>query len=307
MRIIAVGFLCAGLAYCQQDPRGRIEGQVTDLTGAVVPRASVKAVNIETGVATIAVSNEQGSYELMYLNPGQYRVEVELAGFKRWTNPSVEVRTGERLRIDVRLEVGNITESVEVTAETPVLESVVSNLGQTITSRQTAELPLRGGSLAWLYTMTPGVVLPNLPAGGPWNVDQASLGRVAGGGLGSFDFNLDGVSSNAYGGRTAIVPPQDMVQELRIETNSFDAAVGHSTGGSVNITLKSGTNQLRGTLGVWLARGPLVTRNFFVNKFIFDPTTGPVTPEKIKAKTPLDNWWRGSAAVGGPVLLPRTL
>jgi len=305
MRIIAVGFLCAGLAYCQQDPRGRIEGQVTDLTGAVVPRASVKAVNIETGVATIAVSNEQGSYELMYLNPGQYRVEVELAGFKRWTNPSVEVRTGERLRIDVRLEVGNITESVEVTAETPVLESVVSNLGQTITSRQTAELPLRGGSLAWLYTMTPGVVLPNLPAGGPWNVDQASLGRVAGGGLGSFDFNLDGVSSNAYGGRTAIVPPQDMVQELRIETNSFDAAVGHSTGGSVNITLKSGTNQLRGTLGVWLARGPLVTRNFFVNKFIFDPTTGPVTPEKIKAKTPLDNWWRGSVAVGGPVLLPR--
>ena len=305
MRFVIIAMLCAGTLWSQQDPRGRIEGQVTDFTGAVAPRAKVRAVNIETGVATVAVSNEQGSYEILYLNPGLYRVEAELEGFKRWTNPSVEVRTGERLRIDVRLEIGSVTDSIEVRDETPVLESVVSNVGQVITSRQTSELPLRGGSLAWLYTMAPGVVLPNLPAGGPWNIDQASLGRVEGGGLGSFDFNLDGVSNNAYGGRTAIVPPQDMVQELRIETNSFDASVGHSTGGSVNITLKSGTNQLHGTLGVWLAKGPLVTRNFFVNKFIFDPTTGPVTPEKIKANTPVDNWWRGSAAVGGPVVLPR--
>lgn len=305
MRFVVIAMLCAGTLLSQQDPRGRIEGQVTDFTGAVVPHAKVRAVNTETGVATVAVSNDQGSYEILYLNPGFYRVEAELEGFKRWTNPSVEVRTGERLRIDVRLEVGSVTDSIEVRDETPVLESVVSNVGQVISSRQTSDLPLRGGSLAWLYTMAPGVVLPNLPAGGPWNIDQASLARVEGGSLGSFDFNLDGVSNNAYGGRTAIVPPQDMVQELRIETNSFDASVGHSTGGSVNITLKSGTNQLHGTLGVWLAKGPLVTRNFFVNKFIFDPTTGPVTAEKIKANTPVDNWWRGSAAVGGPVVLPR--
>jgi len=304
LQLTALAALCMN-AYSQQDPRGHIEGQVTDTTGAVVPRASLKATNAATGVVTAAVSNEQGVYEASYLNPGTYNLEVSISGFKRWTRPSLEVRTGERLRIDVRLEVGAVTESVEVSAETPVLESVTSTVGQVISSKQTAELPLRGGSLAWLYTLAPGVVLPGLPAGGPWNVDQASAARVAGGGLGGFDYNLDGVSSNAYGGRTAIVPPQDMVQELRIDTTSYDAAVGHSTGGAVNISLKSGTNQLHGTAGAWLAKGPMVSRNFFLNKFIFDPATGPVTQEKIEANTPADNWWRTSVAVGGPVVVPK--
>ncbi|MBI3679342.1 MAG: TonB-dependent receptor [Acidobacteria bacterium] len=294
-----------GLLFAQQDPRGRIEGLITDSTGAAVPRASLKATNTATHVTVGAVSNEQGVYEIPYLNPGTYRLEAEMSGFKHWAQPSLEVRTGERLRIDIRLDVGSITESIEVTAETPVLESVSSTVGQVITSRQTSELPLRGGSLAWLYTLAPGVILQGLPAGGPWNIEQASAARVAGGGLGSFDFNLDGVSSNSYGGRTAFVPPQDMVQELRIDTTSYDAAIGHSTGGAINISLKSGTNGLHGVLGLWLAKGPMVTRNFFLNKFIYDPATGPVTPEKIKANTPVDSWWRSSIAVGGPVYIPK--
>ncbi|MBI4873667.1 MAG: TonB-dependent receptor [Acidobacteria bacterium] len=305
MRYLSVLFLIGGVIFAQQDPRGRIEGQVTDSTGAVVPRATVRATNSETRVVTHTVSNQQGAYEIPYLNPGTYRLEAEVTGFKRWAQGSVEVRTGERLRIDVQLEVGNVAESVEVTAESPVLESVTSTVGQVIGSKQSAELPLRGGSLAWLYTMAPGVVLPSLPAGGPWNIDQASAARVAGGGLGSFDFNLDGVSSNSYGGRSAFVPPPDMVQELRIDTTSYDAAIGHSTGGSVNISLKTGTNRLHGTAGVWLATGPMVTRNLFLNKFIFDPNTGPVTPEKIKANTPVDRWWRNSFSAGGPVFLPK--
>jgi hypothetical protein len=280
--------LSAGsLLFAQVDPRGLIEGQITDPTGAVVARAAIRVANLATGVATSTTSNDQGLYEAPYLNPGDYRVEVELAGFKRWTQSPLGVRAGDRLRIDVRLEVGSMAEAIEVRAETPVLQSVESSVGQVLSARQSSELPLRGGSLAWLYTMAPGVVLPSLPAGGPWNVDQASAGSVEGGGLGSFDFNLDGVTSNAYGGRTAFVPPQDMVQELRIETNSFDASIGHSTGGSINITLKSGTNQLHGSAGVWLAKGPLVTRNFF------------------SQTSPIDIWWRSSAAVGGPVLLPK--
>jgi hypothetical protein len=305
MRYLATFLLFNGLVFAQQDPRGRIEGQVTDSTGAVAPRASLKATNADTRVATPAVSNHQGAYEIPYLNPGTYKLEAELAGFKHWIQQAVEVRSGERLRIDVRLEIGNVAESVEVTAESPVLESVTSTVGQVIGSKQSSELPLRGGSLAWLYTMAPGVVLPSLPAGGPWNIEQASAARVAGGGLGSFDFNVDGVSSNSYGGRTAFVPPPDMVQELRIDTTSYDAAIGHSTGGSVNISLKSGTNRLHGTAGLWLATGPMVTRNFFLNKYIFDPNTGPVTPEKIKANTPVDRWWRNSVAVGGPAIIPK--
>jgi hypothetical protein len=305
VKILAAFIALSINLVAQQDPRGHIEGQVTDSTGAVIPRAALKATHAGTGVVTAAVSNEHGVYGAPYLNPGTYSLEVAIAGFKRWTQPAIEVRTGDRLRIDVRLEVGNVTEVIEVSAETPVLESVSSPVGQVITSRQTSELPLRGGSLAWLYTLAPGVVLPSLPAGGPWNIEQASAARVAGGGLGGFDYNLDGVSSNSYGGRTAIVPPQDMVQELRIDTTSYDAAVGHSTGGAVNISLKSGTNQLHGSAGAWLAKGPMVTRNFFLNKFIFDPTIGPVTQAKIDDNTPVDSWWRTSLAVGGPVVIPK--
>ncbi|MBI3208264.1 MAG: TonB-dependent receptor [Candidatus Solibacter usitatus] len=305
MRTLATFAVIVISAAAQQDPRGNIEGQITDSTGAVIAQASLTATNVETRVAIHGVSNEHGVFEILHLNPGVYRLQTEVAGFKRWTQTSVEVRTGARVRIDIRLEVGTLAESVEVSAETPVLESVTSTVGQVLSSKQSSELPLRGGSLAWLYTMAPGVVLPGLPAGGPWNIEQASAARVAGGGLGSFDFNLDGVSSNSYGGRTAYVPPPDMVQELRIDTASYDAATGHSTGGSVNISLKSGTNRLHGTLGAWLAVGPMVTRNLFLNRFIFDPSTGPITPEKIKSNTPVDRWWRNSVAVGGPLYLPK--
>ncbi len=287
MRSFVLVLLVSSALTAQQNPRGLVEGQIADSTGAVVPKVIVRASNIETGVVTAGSSNAQGAYEIPYLNPGTYRVTAEHTGFKRWAQSGLEVRAGDRLRIDIKLEVGSIAEAVEVTSESPVLQTDESSVGQVITSRQSADLPLRGGSLAWLYTMAPGVVLPSVPAGGPWNIDQASAGSVEGGGLGSFDFNLDGVTSNAYGGRTNFVPPQDMVQELRIETNSYDASIGHSTGGSINITLKSGTNQLHGALGAWLTKGPLVSRNFF------------------SATSPIDIWWRGSLAVGGPVLIPK--
>ncbi len=296
--------LVLATASAQQDPRGTILGQVTDVSGAVVPGALVRAVNNETGVAISSRANEQGNYEIPFLMPGRYTIEAEMSGFKRWSQTNVELRTGERLRIDVRLEVGALTEAVQVTAEAPVLENVTATLSQVISSRQASDLPLRGGSVAWLYLLTPGVILPSLPAGGPWNIDQASDASAAGAGRRSFDYNVDGVSNNSYGGRTAFVPPPDLVQEVRVETTSYDAAVGHTAGGSINISLKSGTNALHGTAAASLAKGPLLTRNFFLNRFIFDPRTGPVTPEKIKNNTPVERWWRYSFTAGGPVFIP---
>jgi len=300
--IFAFVFAAAVLA---QDPRGAIVGQVSDTTGAVVPGVAVRATNLETKVTVSATSNEQGNYEIPYLLPGAYAIAAELAGFKGWSRPRVELRMGDRLRIDIALEVGNVTESVEVTAQAPVLESTSASIGQVISSRQIADLPLRSGNVAWLFSMAPGVILQMLPFDGPWNIEQAASLSVAGAGPRSFDFNVDGVSNNSYGGRTAFVPPADMVQEVRIDTASYDAAVGHTTGGAINISLKAGTNALHGTLGAAVSSGPMMTRNFFTNKFIFDPTTGPITPEKIKANTPSLRWLRYSAAVGGPVYLPK--
>ena len=166
-------------------------------------------------------------------------------------------------------------------------------------------MPMRSGSIAWLYSMAPATVWTSRPYDGPWNIDQSSDLSVAGARRGGIDFNVDGVSNNSYNGATAYVPPPDMVAEVRIDIASYDAAVGHTSGASINVSLKSGGNAFHGTLGAAVASGPMLTRNFFTNRFIFDPTTGPITPEKIKANTPSLRWLRYSAAVGGPVYVPK--
>jgi len=288
-----------------QDPRGTINGQVTDISGALVPNVAVRITNAATSVSASDRSNNQGAYEVPYLNPGIYRVEAEVPGFRKWTQSEITLRTGDRLRLDITLTPGDVKEVVDVTGQAPLLEAATATVSQVITSKQVSEMPLRGGSIAYLFTMAPGVIMTALPYDGPWNVDQSSSISVAGGRGASADFNIDGVTNNGKGGTTAFVPPPDMVQEVRIEANSYDAGVGHTTGGSINVSLKSGTNGLHGTANVSVSSGPMMTRNFFTNKFIFDPTTGPVTPEKIRANTPSARWLRESATIGGPLVLPK--
>ena len=305
MRLLAVSLL-ASLVAVGQDPRGSIVGQVTDPTGAVVPGVTVRLTHTETNVTFTALSNEQGNYEAHYLPTGVYRVSAEKAGFKTWTRPPVELRIGDRLRVDIQLEVGNVAESVEVVAQAPVLEASTGHIGQVLDSKTFANLPMRSGSIAWLYSMSPATVWTALPYDGPWNIDQSSNIAIAGTPRGQgMEFTVDGVSNNSYSGGTAFVPPPDMVAEVRVDTATYDAAIGHSAGASVTVSLKSGTNTFRGTLGTFVSSGPMMTRNFFTNRFIFDPTTGPVTPEKIKANTPSTRWLRYSASVGGPVYIPK--
>ena len=297
--------LTCSLPLAGQDPRGTIVGKVSDTTGGLIPGAAVHAVNADTGVTVSATTNASGQYEIPYLVPGAYRIDADSAGFKRWSRPGIELRTGDRVQIDIQMTVGEVTEVVEVTAAAPVLESATSTVAQVMTSEEASSLPQRGGSLAWIYGLSPGVIVPNLTAGGPWNIDQSSAFSVAGSGDRGLDFSVDGVSNNSYDGNTAFTPPPDMVQEVRVQTATYDASMGHTTGGSLSISLKSGTNGLHGSVGAAAAWGPLLTRNFFTNNWIFDPTTGPVTGEKIKSRTPEENWKKYSVAVGGPLVIPR--
>jgi len=292
------------LSVAAQDPRGFLSGAVTDSSGAVIPNAAVALKHGRTGISTRLTTNPEGIYEANYLPTGEYAITVEFTGFKTFAR-TVDLRIGDRLRVDVTLEPGAASERVQVTAETPVLETSNATVGQVIDQKVLANMPIRSGSISWLYSLAPGTSLASLPYDGPWNIDQSSSVRVGGSGLGGVDYNVDGVSNNAYGGRTAFVPPPDMVEEVRVDTSSYDAAVGHTSGGQINVSLKSGGNGLHGTLGFSAASGPMMTRNFFTNGFIFDPTTGPITAKKIKDNTPFTRWQRQSAAVGGPVYLPR--
>jgi len=288
-----------------QDPRGTISGLITDSSSALIPGAAVRATNTETGVVASGVSNSQGAYEIPYLNPGAYKVEAEITGFKSWSRSGIELRMGDRIRLDVTLAPGDIKEVVEVQAQAPVLETTTASVSQVMPGRLASELPLRSGSVSYLFTMAPGTILTDQPIDGPWNVDHASRISIAGGKAATADYNIDGVSNNGKGGTTAFVPPPDMVQEVRVDANAYDASVGHGGSGSVNVTLKTGTNALHGSIGATVSSGPMMTSNWFTDNFIFNPATGPITPEKIKANTPSARWLRESASVGGPVYMPK--
>src|SRR5262249_21480097 len=149
--------------------------------------------------------NAQGAYEIPYVNPGAYKVEAEMTGFKAWSQPRVDLRMGDRIRLDVRLVPGDVKEVIEVQAQAPILESATASISQVMTSRQVSELPLRSGSVAYLFTMAPGTIMTALPYDGPWNVDQSSNISIAGGKATTADYNIDGVSNNGKGGTTAFV------------------------------------------------------------------------------------------------------
>jgi len=290
-----------------QNPYGRITGRVTDSAGALVPGALIRTVHIETNVATAATSNSGGNYELANLAPGHYRITAEVAGFKRYERGPIEVRVGDVLTVEIALELGALTESVTVTAEAPLLESATASVGQVIDNRRLLDLPLPGASPAYLTQLAPGVISTNPPTHGwlPQAVDAVSNLAAAGTRTRQSEFTLDGIPNMQQDGQISFSPPPEMIQEYRVQTAPFDAAVGHFTGAHVNMVLKTGTNALHGNLVFSHLSRPLSARDFFTNRAIYDLTTGPVTKEKIDQNWPpvLTNRYR--ATVNGPLRIPK--
>ena len=299
--------LFAAFAFAQ-DPRGRILGRITDPSGAVVPNVPVTATNIETGVAVTDASNAQGNYLLLHLNPGRYRLTAELTGFKKFDRTEIEVRVGDALTVDIGLEPGALTESVTVTAETPLLQSSEASIGQVVDTKRLTELPLAGGNPLYLLQLTPGIISVNASSHGwfPHALDAISNIAAVGTRSRSNQFTLDGNPIMTQAGNVSYSPPPEMIQEMKIDTVPYDAALGGFSGANFNIVTKGGSNQVHGDLFFSHYSRPLTTRNFFVNKFIFDPTTGPITEEKKNSQWPpvLTNRYRATAS--GPLIRNKT-
>ena len=294
--------LLSGVVASAQEARGSILGRVTDPSGAVVLGAKVQAINVATNAGAASVTNEQGNYEIPYLLPGVYRVEVEMQGFKKAVREGIELRVGDRITLDFTLEVGNVAESVVVTGETPLLEAANASIGMVMEERRVTELPIVGGNPFYLVRLTPGVISSGgRYAGNPMDQGAASDIIVNGTRTGSSEGAVDNLPNMAER-NSVLSPPQDMVQEFRIHTASFDAAIGHAAGAVTNVSMKSGTNTLHGSSSFFDSRIRAVP--WFTNRFIYDPTTGPITPEKKKRA--LEGWLhqRWGATMGGPVILP---
>ncbi len=287
-----------------QQTRGTIAGRVTDASGAVVPGASVKAVNTQTGVAVVGKTNSEGSFQLLYLSPGTYDLTVEMTGFKKYERTGITLRVDDELNFPITIQPGQITESVTVSGTAPLLETSVSQ-GQVVDHRRITELPLAGADAYTLAQLSPGVVnfgVPNHPELAP-AVEVVSNIGVNGVPAHNTDFSLDGTPS-MWGQNASFVPPADMISEFKVETTRYDAA-SQAPGGSVNVALRSGTNGLHGTLWETNSNQHLEGLDFFQRRQLYNLATGPVNKGKIDAVNPHFVINHFSATLGGPVVIPK--
>lgn len=301
MSLFAILLLTAGVAYGQES-RATIIGRVTDGSGGVIPGAQVQATNVATNVNVSSVTNDEGNYEIPYLLPGIYRIAVEMPGFKTSIRSGIELRVSDRLTLDFTLEVGEVAESVTVTGATPLLESSTASLGIVMDEKRVTELPMVGGNPFYLSRLSPGVLSSGgRSAGNPMDFGAATNIIVNGTQSGSSEVTVDG-APNMFERSAAFSPPQDLVQEFKIHTATYDASLGHAAGAVTNVSMKSGANDFHGTAYFFDSRFRAVP--WFTNRFLYDPRTGPVTKERREREIPGWLHQRGGATISGPVILP---
>ena len=304
--LLCATLLLAVLPARAQESRGALLGRVTDPSGSVVAGASVKVVNEATNTGAGTTTNQSGNYELPYLLPGMYRLEVELTGFKKFVRSGVELRVDDRRAVDVSLEMGDVRQVVEVTAEVPVLETATASLGAVVQTRQISELPFTNGNPLLAAQLAPGITgyarpgVDSLP-GATAHPNNFAIGGSRSKGA---EISLDG-SPNMQRNDVAFIPPNDIIEELKVQTASYDASIGHTASGVVNAVIKSGGNRFHGSLFEFNTSGPMNGTDFFTNQFIYDPRTGPITDEKKRASHPKEILNRYGGTLTGPFWLPR--
>ena len=289
---LAVGFLAFFSVITQaQEFRGSISGQVTDQSGAIVAGATVSAVNLATNTRSDTTTDAEGNYTIRLLQPGDYRIEVQAPGFKKVIRSGIQVQVQDALKLDFKLEVGSVDATVSVTAEAPLLEASSASAGQVVDRKRISELPLSDGNPFTLSRLASGVAYTgDLKFSRPF--DNGGTSSIAvDGAPGGNEFTLDGTPNMANGRRVAFVPPAEVVQEFKVQTASFDAQQGHTAGAVVNVSLKSGTNDLHGTGYEFLRNDKLSANDFFLNR-------------AGKPRAPL-RYNRYGGAIGGPVWLPK--
>jgi len=264
---IALLFL-SGLAHGQAT-FGTITGRVSDTSGAIVPGAEIKVVNQATNISRTVSSDAFGNYEATHLNPGLYTVTAEAPGFKRSVHREILLEALATVRIDIRLEVGEVSAEVTVTAAAPVVESETSTISQVRPSRQLLELPLNIiGSVAPLYQFT--VLTPTAAEGG------GSLRSFAGGRGTQTFFNIDGISSNSivYGNQESTLQPAiESMQEVKVEFVNNKAEFADP--GRLTVITRSGGNEFHGSAFWHLLHSALAARQFFApTRGAIDPVTG---------------------------------
>jgi hypothetical protein len=241
--------LMTGAPVSAQSTFGSLSGTVTDSSGSAIPDAQITLTNLATSASQTLTTGGDGLYNFVNLNPGDYRLDVQKDGFKHFRREPVTIQVQQAFRIDPALEVGSVTQTVEVTGETPLLTPTTSTLGQVIDERATNEIPLNGRNVFNLITLSPGAIAQGGAGGTPVGQNPFSWGnyQVAGSfGNQSAEY-LDGQPLNiGYINLPIFIPTQDSIGEFKVQYNNLGAEWGKFSGGIVNFSTKGGSNDYHG-------------------------------------------------------------
>ena len=256
MLMVVLGSLAFG-----QIETARIQGVISDGTGAVVPGAAVRFIHVGTGQEFTVETSAEGLYRSVPLRIGEYRLEVESDGFKKAVRSGIVLELQETAVLDIALELGALTEVVDVTADAPLLETTEATQGQVINNQRMTDMPLNGRDYIQLALLSAGAVRS---IGGRFGGYSAGGQRTT-----QNNYTLDGIDNNglqiaAQGRRAEVVKPSiDAIEEFKISTNAYGAESGRALGGTVNVSIKSGSNDFHGTVFEFLRNDTLDAKNFF--------------------------------------------
>jgi hypothetical protein len=286
---LLIAFAMIGIPALAQLDLAGITGTVTDSSGASVARAKVRVRNPDTNFAAEYITNGEGIYSAPLLRPGQYEISVESEGFRRAVRSAITLQVQDKLRVDFTLEVGLVSDSVQVTGSTPLLQSETSSTGTVIDTQKIEQLPLNGRDWLRLASLAPGAVTTyrardrGFTANGNRSIQNSYL--------------LDGVANVSYmrgldnRRRDVIHPSVDALDEFKVQTSLYSAELGQSAGAVVNATMKSGTNRFRGSLFEFGRNAAFDARPFF---------------QPAGTNKPRFNQHQFGGTVGGPVRRDKT-
>ncbi len=282
--VIAI-LLLAAVSVWAQEYRGRIQGVVKDTSGGVMPGASLVLTNTATGVEVNRVSNDEGRYIFDYLDPGTYTLVAELPGFKKSIEQNIPVQQRGDLTIDIKMEVGEVTQSITVVASPVALQFNTASRDLTIETKMVKELPSLTRNPFQLAMLDPTILnRGNTSETQPYHHRTSNEMDLGGGTKYRNDILLDGTPLTA-GNKLGYTPPMDAVTEYTIQQNSVDAEFGHSAGGIAIVTMKSGTNEIHGS-GYYYGR---------------DPGLNAITDRSIPRHS-ANPYWNAGGTLGMPLL-----
>src|SRR5438309_5920691 len=299
---LSVAFVLSTCSFLQgQSTYGAVTGSVTDPSGAAITDAKVTLTNLGTAETRTQPTNADGLYSFVNLIPGNYKIDVEKPGFKRITRTPVTVQVQQNSKIDLALPIGQATETIEVTSETPLLQTESSSLGQVVEQRKANELPLNGRNIYSLAAIAPSVIPQGNTTGTPVGKNPFDFANYQIGG--SFANQsaeyLDGQPLNiGYINLPLMVPTQDSISEFKVQYNNLGPEWGKFAGGVINLSTKSGTNTWHGSGYEYLRNKVFNSNDFFTKK----------TEIEKGAKNEPPPWTQNQfgATIGGPVIKDKT-